>query len=149
MITGRPTLQRVRSDESQADHPVRCVCPAAISASLGRTTIPSRTNQSVPIQIGAARERPDDHSFADADILIEDGALNVAVWTNSDSISGIIIGAHHDTVLDVRPGGNTGCACPTTEWMICRVFDTAALASNTSVKWLSWINAARQETRWV
>ena len=52
---------------------------------LGQNHDPIPDEPVVPLQIGTAWEGADDHAFTDADILIQDGALNIAVRADADA----------------------------------------------------------------
>jgi len=62
----------------------------------------------VMIHVGATREGKDGHVTANADILVEDGALDMAIVTDADGqtldIALVVIRAHHNRILDDTPG---------------------------------------------
>jgi hypothetical protein len=57
------------------------------------------------------REWADDHICADAGILVDDSAFNMAVWADTDRrlsrvFGGILVCTHDNAILDDRPGGD-------------------------------------------
>ena len=63
--------------------------------------------------VGAGWKGTDDYVCAQAGVLVNNGALNVTSWTDTDGRFGririgmihVIVCTHHDTILDLSPGG--------------------------------------------
>jgi hypothetical protein len=66
------------------------------------------------IQLSTQREGANDHTRTDAHILIQDGALDVSIGSNTERNASrrrcargvVVVGAHHDGIAQAHPAGD-------------------------------------------
>jgi hypothetical protein len=78
-------------------------CARRQNGALGDDHDPIFDRVGIRIKFRVGREGPDDHILTHAHIFIDDGTLNIAIFTNPDrDVAAIIIviGTHHDRILN-------------------------------------------------
>src|SRR5258708_5357466 len=102
----------------------------------------------LPIHIRLAREGPDDHSFAQTGIFIQDRSFNIAIGTDPDRnrrrvFVFIVIRPHQDAILDPASRGDLG-ADPDYRVGDIRILDPAAITQEDTIDLAMLNHTARQ-----